>query len=36
MRVSVAMTIYNGQAYLNEQLDSIKDQTKNVDEVIIL
>lgn len=36
MKVSVAMTTYNGEKYLVEQLDSIKNQTHPVDEVIIL
>ncbi|MEY8309980.1 glycosyltransferase [Erysipelotrichaceae bacterium 51-3] len=33
---SVAMTTYNSAFYLKEQLDSIKNQTRTVDEVIIV
>lgn len=36
MKVSVAMTTYNGEKYLIEQLDSIRNQTRPVDEVVIL
>lgn len=32
---SVLLSTYNGEKYLTEQLDSIKNQTKRVDEVII-
>lgn len=35
MRTSVVMATYNGEKYLEEQLDSIFCQTKPVDEVII-
>lgn len=35
MRVSVAMATYNGANYIEEQLDSIRKQTRAVDEVII-
>jgi glycosyltransferase involved in cell wall biosynthesis len=35
MKVSVAMAAYNGADYIKEQLDSILNQTKAVDEVII-
>lgn len=35
MKISVAMTVYNGQQYLVEQLDSIRNQTQAPDEVII-
>ncbi|MGN0473408.1 MAG: glycosyltransferase [Lachnospiraceae bacterium] len=35
MKVSVAMTTYNGKDYLIEQLDSIRDQKRKPDEVII-
>lgn len=35
MKLSVAMTVYNGQQYLVEQLDSIRMQTRTPDEVII-
>lgn len=34
-RISVAMTTYNGSKYIQEQLESIKDQTLMTDEVII-
>lgn len=33
--ISVAMATYNGEKYLLEQLDSIREQTRAVDEVII-
>ena len=35
MNVSIAMTTYNGCKYIIEQLDSIRLQTRKVDEVII-
>ncbi len=35
MKTSVLMTLYNGEAYLIEQLDSIRNQTRVPDEVII-
>ena len=35
MRISVAMATYNGADYIIEQLDSIRNQTRQVDEVII-
>jgi glycosyltransferase involved in cell wall biosynthesis len=35
MKISVAMTVYNGEQYLIEQLNSIRDQSLKVDEVII-
>ena len=35
MRCSVAMSTYNGAAYLAEQLDSIFAQTRPVDEIVI-
>lgn len=35
MKISVAMATYNGEQYLIEQLDSIRNQTRKVDEVII-
>ena len=34
--VSVAMATYNGEQYIEEQLDSIRMQTKKVDEIIIV
>lgn len=36
MKKSLVMTIYNGEQYIQEQLDSIKNQTKKLDEVIII
>lgn len=33
--ISVAMTTYNGEKYLREQLDSLKNQTRIPDEIII-
>ena len=35
MKISVVVTTYNGEKYLEEQLESIKNQTKHVDEVLI-
>ena len=35
MRISVAMATYNGAEYIIEQLESIRNQTRSVDEVII-
>ncbi|SHL93730.1 glycosyltransferase [Fibrobacter sp. UWB7] len=35
MRVSVAMTTYNGSKYIKEQLNSILNQSKSVDEILI-
>jgi glycosyltransferase involved in cell wall biosynthesis len=35
MKVSVAMATYNGASYIKEQLASVLNQTRTVDEVII-
>lgn len=35
MRISVVMATYNGEKYLRAQMDSIRTQTKQPDEVII-
>ena len=35
MKISVALCTYNGQQFIDEQLDSIFTQTFPVDEVII-
>ena len=35
MKISIAMTTYNGEKYIIEQLDSLKNQTLKPDEVII-
>lgn len=35
MKTSVVMATYNGVEYLYEQLDSLRDQTKKIDEVIL-
>ena len=35
MKISIAMCTYNGEKYLQEQLDSILKQTRSADEVII-
>lgn len=35
MKVSVALCTYNGEKYIVEQLDSILNQTKPVDEIVI-
>lgn len=34
--ISVAMATYNGESYIKEQLDSIRQQTKQVDEVVVV
>lgn len=34
--ISVAMATYNGESYVEEQLDSIRLQTKQVDEIVIV
>lgn len=36
MRISVVMTTYNGEKYIGQMLDSIRTQTRLVDEVLIL
>lgn len=35
MKVSVALCTFNGEAFLNEQLNSIANQTRKVDELIV-
>lgn len=35
MKVSLVMSVYNGARFILEQLDSIKDQTRKIDEVLI-
>lgn len=35
MKVSVALCIYNGAKYIREQLESILNQTKRVDEIVL-
>lgn len=35
MKISIAMATYNGEEYLVEQLDSLRLQTRQIDEVII-
>lgn len=35
MTISVVMTTYNGSQFVVEQLDSLKKQTKKIDEVLI-
>lgn len=35
-KISVVMTTYNGQKYLLEQLESLRNQTFKIDEVIIM
>ena len=35
MKVSVVMATYNGEKYIKEQLDSICNQTYQIDEIII-
>ena len=36
MRVSVVLCCYNGEKYIKEQLDSLKTQTRQPDEVLII
>ncbi len=35
LKISLAMTTYNGESYIIRQLDSLKNQTRELDEVII-
>lgn len=35
MKISIVISVFNGSVFLQEQLDSIKNQTKKADEVII-
>ena len=35
MRTSVVMTVYNGAKYLIEMLESLRNQTRNIDELLI-
>lgn len=35
IKISIAMTTYNGDKYIKEQLDSLKNQTRPADEVLI-
>jgi glycosyltransferase involved in cell wall biosynthesis len=35
MRISIVLSTYNGGAYITEQLDSILNQTRKADEVLI-
>ena len=35
MKVSVAMTTYNGEKYILEQLESMKNQDMQIDELFI-
>lgn len=35
MKVSVALCTYNGESYLQEQLDSILNQSRSVDEILV-
>ena len=36
MKISVAMATYNGECFLEEQIKSIINQSKTVDEIIIV
>lgn len=36
MTVSVVMSVYNGTPYLMEQMDSLRNQTRKIDELIVL
>lgn len=35
MKTSVAITTYNGKRYLTDLLDSLKNQSREIDEVLI-
>lgn len=35
MKISIVLSTYNGKAYITEQLDSILNQTRKADEVLI-
>ena len=35
MKISIAMTTYNGEAYIEKQIMSILSQTRKADEIII-
>ena len=35
MKLSIVLSTYNGKAYITEQLDSILNQTRKADEVLI-
>ena len=35
MKLSIVLSTYNGGAYITEQLDSILNQTRKADEVLI-
>ena len=35
MKCSIAMSTYNGSAYIRKQLDSILAQTRQIDEIVI-
>ena len=35
MKISVVVSTYNGQNYLIEQLDSLRTQTRKIDQVLI-
>ena len=34
-KISVAMTTYNGSKYIIKQLDSLKNQSRKIDELVI-
>ena len=36
MKISIVMTVYNGERYLKEQIDSFLNQTLLPDEIIIV
>lgn len=36
MKISVAMAVYNGRKFLGQQLESIKNQTVKIDEIVII
>ncbi|WP_332029205.1 glycosyltransferase, partial [Kaistella sp.] len=35
MKTSVALCTYNGEKFIRQQIDSILDQTKKVDEIVV-
>ena len=36
MTISVVMCCYNGEKYIQEQMDSLKNQSRKADEIIII
>ena len=36
MKISVLMSTYNGEKYIEEQMDSLVNQTRAIDEIIMI